>query len=122
MKEFNVDVWEVRNSMVRTHALVIISVRPWLKMQGLSLGVGGSGFRVSKVGKLQDKGKLGKFHVHVYSGNVHASDCGSAHCSGCVSMAFLLIQQVELNIDKYEVHWCCLSLKVINTAFEQVPH
>ena len=35
--------------------------------------------------KLYDKGKLGylgKFHV--YSGNVHASDCGSAHCSGCV--------------------------------------
>ena len=25
------------------HALVIISVRPWLEMQGLSLGVGGSG-------------------------------------------------------------------------------
>ena len=31
------------------------------------------------MGKLQDEGKLGKFH-----GNVHASDCGSAHCSGCV--------------------------------------
>ena len=66
------------------HALVIISVRPWLEMQGLSLGL-----RVSKLGKLQDKGKLGKlgkFHVqvHVCSGNVHTSDCGSAHCNGCV--------------------------------------
>ena len=29
--------------MVRTHTLVIISVRPWLEMQGLSLGVEGSG-------------------------------------------------------------------------------
>ena len=67
--------------MVRTHALVIISVRPWLEMQGLPLGV--EGLRVSK---LQDKGKLGKFHV--YSGNVHASDCGSVHCSVCVAMAF----------------------------------
>ena len=39
--------------MARTHTLVIISVRPWLEMQGLWL-------RVSKMGKLQDKGKLGK--------------------------------------------------------------
>ena len=29
-------------------------------------------------------GKLGKFHVHVCSGNMHASDCSSAHCNGCV--------------------------------------
>ena len=43
---------------------------------------GGGGLRVSKMGKLQDKGRLGMFHV--YSGNVHASDCGSTHCSGCV--------------------------------------
>ena len=48
-------------------------------MQGLSLGVEGSGLvkwvscriRVSWVS-------------FIYSGNVHASDCGSAHCSGCV--------------------------------------
>ena len=42
---------------------------------------------VSRMGKLQDKGKLGKldrFHVQVCSGNVHDSDCGSAHCYGCV--------------------------------------
>ena len=64
--------------MLRTHALVIISVRPWLEMQGLSLGVGG--LKVSKMVKFQDTGKLGKFHV--YSGNVLASDFGSAHCSG----------------------------------------
>ena len=29
-------------------------------------------------------GKLGKFHVQVRSGNVHASDCGSAHSNGYV--------------------------------------
>ena len=40
---------------------------------------GGEGLRVSKMGKLQDKGKLGKFHVQECSYNVHASDCGSAH-------------------------------------------
>ena len=48
---------------------------------------GGGGLRVIRMGKLQDKGKLGKlgkFHVQVCSGNVHASDCGSAHCKGCV--------------------------------------
>ena len=48
---------------------------------------GGGGLRVSKMGKLQDKGKLGKlgkFHVQVCSGNMHASDCGFAHCNGCV--------------------------------------
>ena len=34
---------------------------------------------------LQDKGKLGKLGTfHEYSGDVHASDCGSNHCSGCV--------------------------------------
>ena len=37
------------------------------------------------MGKLEDKGKLGKLGKFlVYSGNVHASDCGSAHCSGCM--------------------------------------
>ena len=37
----------------------------------VSTVTGGGGLRVSKMGiKLQDKGKLGKFHV--YSGNVHA--------------------------------------------------
>ena len=42
---------------------------------------------VYRMGKLQDKGKLGKlskFHVQVCSGNVHTSDCGSAHCNGWV--------------------------------------
>ena len=45
------------------------------------------------MGKLQDKGKLGKlgkFHVQVSSGNVHASDCGSAIVMDMWSMAFLL--------------------------------
>ena len=46
------------------------------------------------MGKLQDKSKLGKLDkFHVYSGNVHGSNCGSAHCShvvGACSIAFLL--------------------------------
>ena len=56
----------------------------------------GNGISTRKMGKVQDKGKLGKlgtFHVQACSGNVHASDCGSAHCNGCVAMAFLLGQQ-----------------------------
>ena len=64
------------------HAVVIVSVR-----HRLGPVTGGGRLRVSKMGKLQDKGtlgKLGKFHVQVCSGNVHASDCGSAHCNGCV--------------------------------------
>ena len=36
--------------MAKTHALVIISVRPWLETQGLSLGVEGSGNRVPGAG------------------------------------------------------------------------
>ena len=51
---------------------------------------GGGGLRVNKMGKL---GKLGKYHI--CSGNVHASDCGSTHCNGAWSMAFLLGQHVE---------------------------
>ena len=55
---------------------------------------GSGGLRVSKMGKLQDK--LGKFHVQVCSGNVHASDCGSPSIVlGAWSMAFLLGQHVE---------------------------
>ena len=42
----------------------------------------GGGLRVSKMGKLQNKGKLSKFYV--YSGNEDGSDCGSAHCSWCM--------------------------------------
>ena len=46
---------------------------------------GGGELRVSKMGKLQDEGKLGKwgkFHVQVCC--VHASDCGSAYCNWCM--------------------------------------
>ena len=47
--------------MARMHALVIISVRPWLEMQGLSLGVEGSGLArwVRARARLQDRCKLG---------------------------------------------------------------
>ena len=90
MKEFIVDVWEVRKQKLygedacpshhqcQTLAGDARPVTAW--------GWAG-GLRVSKMGKLQDKGKLGKlgkFHVLVCSGNVHASDCGSAHFNGCV--------------------------------------
>ena len=61
--------------MARTHALVIISVRPWLQMQALLLGVEGSGL-VQWVSC--------RIRVSWISGNVHASDCGCAYYSGCV--------------------------------------
>ena len=63
-------------------------------MQGLSLGVQGSG--LVRWVSCRIRGKLGKCHVH--SGNVHAGDCGSTHCSG--SMAFLLRQH-----DEYYYYW-----------------
>ena len=52
--------------MTRTHALVIISIRPWLERCRACHGPGG-GLRVSKMhmGKLHDKGKLGKFYVYI---------------------------------------------------------
>ena len=46
MKEFIVDVWEVRKRKLYGEdacPTIINSVRPWLEMQGLSLGVEGSG-------------------------------------------------------------------------------
>ena len=72
--------------MLRTHALVIVSVRPWLEMQGLSLRVGGSGLLTWVSCRIKVSVKLGKFHV--CSGDVHDSDCCSAHCSGCVVNAW----------------------------------
>ena len=73
-----------RNSMARTHALVCH--RQCQILAGDAGPVtGGGGLRVSRMGKLQDKDK---FHVQVCSGNVHASDCGFAHCNGVWSMAF----------------------------------
>ena len=83
-------VYIVSNDLITnftiTYSIGIISVRPW---QSLCKGL-----RVNKMGKLQDKSKLGKLgKFHVYSGNVHGSNCGSAHCShvvGACSIAFLL--------------------------------
>ena len=46
---------------------------------------GGGGVRISKMGKLQDEGKLGMLSkFHVFSCNVHARDYGSAHCCVCM--------------------------------------
>ena len=84
MKEFIVDVWEVRKQKLHDED-ACPSHRQCQTLTGDAGPVTGvGGLRVSRIGKLQDKGRLDKFHVHVYSDNVHASDCGSAHCSGCV--------------------------------------
>ena len=84
VKEFIVDVWEVRNGEDTCP-----SHHQCQTLAGDAGPVtGGGGLRVSRTGKLHDikgkLGKLGKFHVKVCSGNVHASDCGSGHCNGCV--------------------------------------
>ena len=84
VKEFIVDVWEVRKQKLYGED-TSPSHRQCQTLAGPVTGDGG--LRVSKMGKLQDKGKLGKlgkFHIQVCSGNVHAIDCGSAHCNGCV--------------------------------------
>ena len=58
------------------------------------------------MGKLKDKGKLGKFHV--YSGNVHTRDCGSAHCSGCAVNANGISARVQkTSVHKYIVFLTC---------------
>ena len=89
MKEFIVDVWEVRRQkLYREDEDAYPSHYQCQTLAGDAGPVtGGGGLRVSKMGKLQDEGKFGKlgnFHVHVYSDNVHASDCGSTYCSGCM--------------------------------------
>ena len=47
--------------------------------------------KIKHVGMWKEKKKLSyihsntsKFNVQVCSGNVHARDCGPAHCNGCV--------------------------------------
>ena len=47
--------------------------------------MGGGGLRVSKMGKLQGKGKFSKFLAH--SGDVHVNDCCSTHCCGCMAIS-----------------------------------
>ena len=84
MKEFIVDEWEVRKQKLYGEDAFPSHHQCQTLAGDAGPVTGGGGLRVSKMGKLQDKGKLGKFHVQVYSGNVHSSDCGSAHCSGCM--------------------------------------
>ena len=81
MKEFIVDVWEVRKQKLYGEDACPSHHHCQTLAGDAGPVTGGGGLMVSKMGKLQDKGK---FHVHVYSGNVHASDCGSTHCSGCM--------------------------------------
>ena len=84
VKEFIVDEWEVRKQKLYGEDTFPSHHQCQTLAGDAGPVTGGGGLRVSKMGKLQDKGKLGKFHVQVYSGNVHSSDCGSAHCSGCM--------------------------------------
>ena len=60
VKEFIVDVWEVRKQELygEDNPLISISVRPWLEIQGLLVGV-------SKIRKFQDKVKLGFMYTLV---------------------------------------------------------
>ena len=87
VKEFIVDVWEVRKQKLYGKEACPSHHQCQTLAGDAGPVTGGGGLRVSKMGKLQDKGKLGKlgkFQVQVCSGNVHASDCGSAHCNGSV--------------------------------------
>ena len=86
--------------MARMHALVIISVRPWLEMQGLSLGVEGSGLArwVRARARLQDRCKLGRFYVMVM--------VAPPIVVGAQSMAFLLRQHVEYPMYMYVLYMC----------------
>ena len=84
VKEFIVDVWEVWKQKLYGEDACPSHHQCQTLAGDAGPVTGGGGLRVSKLGKLQDKGKLGKFHVQVCSGNVHTSDCGSAHCNGCI--------------------------------------
>ena len=87
VKEFIVDVWEVRKQKLYGEDACPSHHQCQTLAGDAGPVTGGGGLRVSRMGNLQDKGKLGKlgkFPVQVCSGNLHASDCGSAHCNGCV--------------------------------------
>ena len=48
--------------------------------------------------------------MQVCSGNVHVSDCGSAHCNGALSMAFLLGR--TLGAHAQEGYGTCVCVRV----------
>ena len=58
-------------------------------MQGLSLGVEDSGL-VKWVSCRIRVSWVSFMYMYIYSGNVHASDCGSAHCSGCTIILYVV--------------------------------
>ena len=73
VKEFIVDVWEVRKQKLYGEDTYPIHHQCQTLTGDAGPVTGGGGLRVSRMGKLQDKGKLGKlgkFHVQVCSGNV----------------------------------------------------
>ena len=75
LKEFIVDVWEVRKQKLYGEDTCPSHHQCQTLAGDAGPVTGGGGLRVSKMGRLQDKaklGKLGKFHVQVCSGNVHA--------------------------------------------------
>ena len=75
LKEFIVDVWEVRKQKLYGEDTCPSHHQCQTLAGDAGPVTGGGGLRVSRMGRLQDKGKLGKlgkFHVQVCSGNVHA--------------------------------------------------
>ena len=90
VKEFIIDGWEVRKQKLygedicpSYHQCQILAGDT-----GLVTG-GGGGLRVSKMAELQDKAKLGKFHVWSSSSNVHAGGSSSASGSSLHVALFL---------------------------------
>ena len=80
VKEFIVDVWEVRKQkLYGEDACPSHHHSQTLAGDKGPVTVGG-GLRVSKMGKLQDKG----MYRYVVVMCMLYSDCGSAHCNGCV--------------------------------------
>ena len=104
VKEFIVDVWEVRKQKLYGED----ACPSHHQCQTLAGDAGpvteGGGLRVSK---LQGKGKLGKFHVQVCSGNVHTS--APPIVMGAWSMAFLLGQHVEY-------YYCVINLESLGAT------
>ena len=77
VKEFIFDVWEVRKQKLYGEDTCPSHNQCQTLAGDAGPVTGGGELRASTMGRLQENGKLGKFHV--CSGNVHASDCGSAH-------------------------------------------
>ena len=92
MKEFIVDVREVRKQKPYGKDTCPSDRQCQTLARDAGPVTGGGGLRVSKMGQLQHKGKLGKFHVQVVCMLVIVAP---PIVMGAWSMAFLLGQHVE---------------------------